>query len=100
MEIVGAAQFVALPRFGLPEIVHMGQALDDYELRELAAQLPPLQEVVPGQPESLQLPQFSFGPPQQRALYYKTDERFVAQLQRDRIAINERRTPTGSGDRS
>jgi hypothetical protein len=98
VEIVGAAQFVALPRFGLPEIVQVGQALEGYELRELAGQLPPLDEVPPGQPERLQLPEFRFGPPQQRALYYKSDERFVAQLQRDRIAINERRTPPQGGD--
>lgn len=55
MEIVGAAQFVALPRLGLPEIVQVGEALDDYELRELQQQLPPLQEPTPGQPEGLQL---------------------------------------------
>jgi hypothetical protein len=98
MEIVGAAQFVALPRFGLPEIVKVGHVLDDYELRELQGQLPPVQEAEPGQPEPLQLPQISFGPPQQRALYYRADERFVAQLQRDRIAINERRIPAEGGE--
>jgi hypothetical protein len=100
MEIVGAAQFTALPRFGLPEIVKVGQALPEYELRELQAQLPPLQEVEPGQPEPLQLPQFIFGvgPQPQRALFFGTDDRFVAQLQRDRIAINERRIPTEGGD--
>ena len=98
MEIVGAAQFVTLPRFGLSEIVKMGQVLGEYELRELQGQLPPVQEVEPGQPEPLQLPEISFGPPQQRALYYRVDGRFVAQLQRDRIAINERRIPAESGE--
>jgi hypothetical protein len=100
MEIVGAVQFVALPRLGLPEIVKVGGALDGYELRELQGQLPPLQEVGPDQLEPFQLPQFMFGvgPQPQRALYFKTDERFVAQLQRDRIAINERRTPADGGE--
>jgi hypothetical protein len=100
MEIVGAAQFVGLPAFGLPEIVKVGEALDGYELRELQPQLPPLQESDPGLPEAFQMPQIMFGPPQQRALYFAAsdDERFVAQLQRDRIAINERRIPADSGD--
>jgi hypothetical protein len=98
MEIVGAAQFVTLPRFALAEIVKVGEVLKEYELRELQGQLPPMQEVEPGQPEPLQLPQISFGPPQQRALYYGMDGRFVAQLQRDRIAINERRTPAEGGE--
>jgi len=102
MEIVGAAQFVALPRLGLPEIVQVGRALVDYELRELQQQLPPLQEPAPGQPEGLQLGQLIVGVGQQpqRALYFKKGERFVAQLQRDRIAINERRVPEDGEDPS
>jgi uncharacterized protein (TIGR04255 family) len=102
-EIVGAAQFVALPRFGLPEIVKVGQALGGYELRELQPQLPPIQEGPPGQAEPPQLPQFFFGlgaQSAQRALYFRHDDRFVAQLQRDRIAINERRTEADASDPS
>lgn len=98
MEIVGAAQFRALPRFGLPEIVRLGDALAAYELRELQPQLPPLQEGAPGRPEQPQL-LLGFGPQPQRALYFRQpDERFVAQLQQDRIAINERRVPPDSDE--
>ncbi len=90
-EIVGAAQFRALPRFGLPEIVRFGEALEGYELRELQPQLPPLQEGPPGRPGPAQL-LLAVGPQPQRALYFRQpDERFVAQVQQDRIAINERR---------
>lgn len=97
MEIVGAAQFRALPRFGLPEIVRVGDALagDGYSLRELQPQLPPLHEGEPGQPEAPQL-FLGLGQQPQRAMYFRGDERFVAQLQRDRIAINERRFPPDS----
>ncbi len=99
-EIVGAVQFVALPRFALPEIMRVGKALEGYELRELQPQLPPIQEGPPGQPEPPQLPQFFLGSQPQRALYFRDDDRFVAQLQRDRIAINERRTPVDASDPS
>lgn len=102
-EVVGSAQFVALPSFGLAEIVKVGRALVGYDLRELQPQLPPIQEGPPGQPERPQLPQFFFGvgpQPPQRALYFRGDDRFVAQLQRDRIAINERRTAADPSDPS
>jgi hypothetical protein len=102
MEIVGAVQFVALPRFGLPEIVKVGQKLGGFELQQLQQQLPPLQEPEPGQPEALQLGQLIVGVGQQpqRALYFHKDERLVAQLQRDRFAINERRVPDDGEDPS
>jgi len=35
IEIVGAAQFVALPRLSLADMVHVGQQLDGYEFHEL-----------------------------------------------------------------
>jgi hypothetical protein len=97
MEIIGAAQFRALPVVGLPEMVKVGQSLSGYTLRELQPQLDPVQELPPGQPDAPQLPQVIFGQAPQRALYFSADDRFVAQLQRDRIAINERRTPQESG---
>ncbi len=77
--------------------------MEGYELRELQPQLPPIQEGLPGHPEPPQPPQFFFGvgsQPPQRALYFRSDDRFVAQLQRDRIAINERRTATDPADPS
>jgi hypothetical protein len=35
IEIVAAAQFVALPRLSLADMVRVGQRLDGYELHEL-----------------------------------------------------------------
>jgi hypothetical protein len=90
-EIVGAVQFNGLPRLGLPEMIHVGSRLDGYELRELQPPLPPIQELPPGIPAPPPFPQMFFGEQPQRALYVRADERFTAQLQRDRIAINERR---------
>jgi hypothetical protein len=97
MEIVGAAQFRAFPVVGLPQLVSVGQNLTGYTLRELQPQLEPVQEPPPGQPDAQQLPQVIFGQALQRALYFGADDRFVAQVQRDRIAINERRTPPEGG---
>jgi hypothetical protein len=97
MEIIGAAQFRALPTVGLPQMLEIGDSLDGYVLRELQPTLLPIQEPPPGQPEVQQMPQVIIGPGPQRALYYSDDDRFVAQLQRDRIAINERRIPESGG---
>jgi hypothetical protein len=97
MEIIGAAQFRALPAVGLAEMLEVGDSLGGYLLRELQPTLLPMQEPPPGQPEVQQMPQVILGPGPQRALYYSDDDRFVAQLQRDRIAINERRIPEEGG---
>lgn len=91
-EIVGAVQFNGIPRLGLPEMIQLGSQLDGYELRELQPQLPPMQELPPEVPVPPPFPQMFFGEQPQRALYVREDQRFTAQLQRDRIAINERRT--------
>jgi hypothetical protein len=42
IEIVAAAQFVALPRLSLAGMVRVGQRLDGYELHELQPELPPM----------------------------------------------------------
>jgi uncharacterized protein (TIGR04255 family) len=91
MEIVGAAQFVALPRLDIPDVVKVGSNLGQYEFRDLQPELPPMSESPPGNPDT---PQFMMGfgnHPPPRAMYEHEGGRFVAQLQRDRIAINERR---------
>jgi hypothetical protein len=40
IEIVAAAQFVALPRLSPADMVRVGQQLDVYELHELQPELP------------------------------------------------------------
>ena len=92
MEIVGSVQFTPLPRLTLREMIDVGARLEGYELSELQPQLPPIQELPPGVIAPPPFPQMFFGHQPQRALYTATDERFIAQLQQDRIAINERRT--------
>ena len=98
-EIVGAAQFVALPRLSLSDMVRVGQRLDDYDLHELQPELPPMTEVAPGAPDQAQ---FMLGVGQQphRALYLRPEGRFFAQLQRDHIAVNERRREPPDDDPS
>jgi uncharacterized protein (TIGR04255 family) len=99
IEIVGAAQFVALPRLSLADMVRVGQQLDGYELHELQPELPPMTEPAPDAPDQ---PQFMLGVGQQphRAVYRRHDGRFFAQLQRDRIAVNERRRQPSDDDPS
>jgi len=99
VEIVGAAQFVALPRLELRDVVRVSQALDDFDLQELQPELPPMNEAPPGGPDPQQMV-FAFGQPPPRALFVRRDGRFVAQLQRDRLAINERRLAPDDPDPS
>lgn len=91
-EIVGAIQFAPLPELDLPAMIRVGDHLNGYELTELQPQLLPIEELPPGVLVPPPIPQFFVGPQPQRALYTRTDQRFTAQLQRDRIAVNERRT--------
>lgn len=90
-EIVGSIQFNALPRLTLQDMIAVGGQLSEYDLVELQPPLPPIQELPPGAPALPALPQIFLGQQSQRALYRRQDQRFVAQLQGDRIAINERR---------
>ena len=93
-EIVGAVQFVPLPELDLGGMIRVAGNLDGYELTELQPQLLPIEELPPGVPTPPLIPQFFVGAQPQRALYTREDRRFTAQLQRDRIAMNER----GLGD--
>lgn len=99
IEIVGAMQFVALPRLNLADIVNVGQHLAGYQLHELQPELPPMAELAPGAPEQQQFT-LGLGQPPQRALFVSPDQRFVAQLQRDRVAVNERRRQPSDADPS
>ena len=95
-EVVAAVQFRPLPRLTFHDMIEVAQRLDSYELTELQPQLPPIQESPPGTPPVPPFPQMWLGQHPQRALYQGAEERFIAQLQLDRIAINERRLASGS----
>jgi hypothetical protein len=118
IEVAGAVQFMPMPGFALREIVQVAEALPDYELRELGGLLAPLREVEPGAadridgppgPVALDTPaaqtlarplvQGYQQPPQQRGVYGTWDERYVAQVQHDRIAVSERSAPGLGGER-
>lgn len=102
-EIIGAVQLAPVAEFNLRTILRVARELDRaparYELRDLQPQLPPIIEPPPGGGAVIQLPQLTIGNAAQphRARYFSTDGRFVLQLQRDRIAVNERRTQEDPG---
>lgn len=115
IEVLGAVQFVPLPGFALREIVRVAEALPDYELRELRGRLAPLHEPELGVGDQLDLSQLDASLPhavtrqaeeaneqqplQQRGVYSTHDERYLAQVQHDRIAVSERCTPWPGGGR-
>jgi len=92
VEIVGSVQFIPLPRLVLRDMIDVGARFEGYQLNELQPQLHAIQELPPGEVASPPFPQMFLGQQPQRALYVTEDQRFIAQLQQDRIAINERRT--------
>jgi hypothetical protein len=120
IEVSGAVQFVPLPGFALREIVQIAEALPDYELRELGGLLAPLRELESGAadridglagPVALDAPAAqtlarplvqAYGqqqqPAQQRGVYSTWDERYVAQVQHDRIAVSEHSAPGLGGE--
>ncbi len=90
-EIVGAVQFAPLPELDLPAMIRVGDHLKDTSSRSYSPSSFPIEELPPGVPfRHHSLSSLSALQPQ-RALYARTDQRFIAQLQRDRIAVNERR---------
>lgn len=93
MEVVGAVQFAPLQPLRLQDLIRFGHELDSYDLEELQPELSPIVEVAPGQPPPAPFAQLFVGQANMlgRALYHAADPRFLAQVQRDRVAINERR---------
>lgn len=91
VEIVVAVQFQPLRRFGMPEIVRLAQGLG--EGWRIADVPPALGRMVedPGRPtESATMLNFGFQPPP-RAVFTSTDDRWLAQVQSDRLAVHERK---------
>jgi hypothetical protein len=118
IEVLGAVQFVPVPGFALREIVRVAEALPDYELRELRGRLPALHELELGvgdQLDQLRSSQLDTSfphaatqraeqadeqqPLQQRGVYSTRDERYLVQVQHDRIAVSERCAPAPDGER-
>lgn len=94
MEVVGSVQFVGFSPLQLPDLVGIGDRLDGYQLMDVQPALPPMNEAGPGPAELSQFT-FGFGQAQHRVLFTDHDGRGLAQVQADRIAINERRQNRG-----
>ena len=89
VEIVAAAQFAPLPRFGMPEIVAVARAFDDRQIIDAPPALDPIVEPPPGTigPQGFRL---SLGSPPQQLVPESDVGRWVAQMQHDRLAVHER----------
>lgn len=92
VEIVAAVQFVPLPRFGMPEVVSVARAFSDWRILDAPVALPPIVEPPPRQP-SQQTLNFGLGTPPVRVVLVSEDERWIVQLQQDRVAVHERAMP-------
>lgn len=94
VEIVVAVQFQPLRRFGMPEIVKLAQELgDEWRIADVPPALDRMVEELGGPTESAGMINFGFQPPP-RGVFVSTDDRWVAQVQSDRLAIHERKRPT------
>lgn len=92
VEIIAAVQFAALPRFGLNEMVSIARAFPDYQLLGPAPSIPPIVEVPLGA-QGPQVLNFGFGEASQRLILESPDERWIVQIQQDRVAVHERKRP-------
>jgi len=90
VEIIAAVQFVPLPQFGMAEAITVARAFDDYSVVDVPAALPPIVEARPGEP-ARQSFRLDLGSPPVRLILASRDERWLIQLQQDRIAVHERR---------
>jgi uncharacterized protein (TIGR04255 family) len=93
VEIVAAVQFRPLPKFAMPEIVAVSHAFDDWRVIDAPEALPPIIEPKPGDPPSQRM-NLSLGMPPMRVILSVPSGRWLAQLQQDRIAVQERKTKT------
>jgi len=89
VEIIAAVQFVPLPQFGMAEAVTAARAFNDYSVVDVPPALPPIVEVRPGEP-ARQSFRLDLGSPPVRLILVSRDERWLVQLQQDRIAVHER----------
>lgn len=89
VEIIAAVQFVPLPQFGIAEAITVARAFDDYSVVDVPPALPPIVEARPGEP-ARQSFRLDLGSPPVRLILGSRDERWLVQLQQDRIAVHER----------
>jgi len=90
VEIIAAVQFVPLPQFGMAEAVTVARAFEDYSVVDVPPALPPIVEARPGEP-ARQSFRLDLGAQPVRLILASRDDRWLIQLQQDRIAVHERR---------
>ena len=88
-EITAAVQFAPLPKFDIGQVVAVGRELNEWNVVENPPAIPPMTEGPPGQPTPQAF--FSFGATPPRVVLAAGDDRWVAQIQQDRVAVHERK---------
>lgn len=91
VEIIAAVQFRPLQKFAMPEIVAVARAFDDWNVVEAPEALPPIVEPAPGDLPTHRM-NLSLGMPPLRVILATLSGRWLAQLQQDRVAVQERKT--------
>lgn len=89
-EIVAAVQFVPLPQFGMREAVAVSRAFEGWEIVDVLPALEPIVEPPAGAPAVPSM-RLALGSPPLRLVISRDDDRWLAQVQQDRIAAHERR---------
>lgn len=90
VEVVVAVQFLPLPQFGMREAVAVSRAFEGWDVVDVPPALEPIVEYPAGNVSSPAL-RFGLGHPPVRAIFASEGERWLAQVQQDRIAAHERR---------
>ncbi len=90
VEVVAAVQFLPLPQFGMREAVAVSRAFEGWDIVDVPPALEPIVEYPAGNVSSPAL-RFGLGHPPVRVIFASEGERWLAQVQQDRIAAHERR---------
>lgn len=91
VEIVAAVQFQPLRGFGMPEVVRVAGALSgEWRIADVPPALGRIVEEPSASIQSESMMTFGLGPPP-RAILTSADDRWLAQLQGDRLAVHERK---------
>lgn len=88
-EIVAALQFRPRSHLDMAAAVALARALDDWRVVDVQAAIPPMSEAPAGQPQRQELT-LGFGDPPMRLLLATEDQRWLSQVQHDRVALHER----------
>lgn len=89
-EVVAAVQFVPVPQFGMCEAVAVSRAFEDWEVADVLPALEPMVEAPAGHLSGPTLT-LGLGTPPVRVVLRSEGERWMAQVQQDRIAAHERK---------